>query len=154
MLIYKMATQEQLKKITETRIQSFTNLMQAEDWFWAAYTMAMSLECALKAMVCKTLDLPAYPETQQKPKVLDFFCTHEFGQLLIISGLTKNFKSSEMPEMYQNWSDFTKEFPGSWITIRYDYERQRQFDKVKVERLYKNLMDPMYGLITRIKTKW
>ena len=62
-----MATPDQLKKITETRIQTFNNLMLAEDWFWAAYTMAMTLECALKAMICKTLDLQTYPQNLHIP---------------------------------------------------------------------------------------
>lgn len=155
-----MATREQLKKITEARIQSFTGLMQAEDWFWGSYTMAMALECALKAMTCKTLDIDAYPEYPehpedfQKSKIVNFFCTHEFEQLLIISGLTKTLKSTEISEIYQSWSDFTKEFTGNWSKLKYDFERQQQFDRIKVERLYKTLMDSSHGLITKIKEKW
>ncbi len=149
-----MATQSQLKKITETRIESFTNLIKAEDWFWAAYTMAMALECALKVMICKTLDLQEYPQKPEKLKIVNFFWTHEFEQLLIISGLTQTLKSTNVPEMWQNWSNFVNEFPGSWTVLKYDYERQQRFDKIKVESLYKNLLDPTYGLIIKIKEKW
>jgi hypothetical protein len=149
-----MATQEQLKNITKARVQSFINLMKAEDWFWAAYTMAMALEYALKTMVCKTLDFSTYPQNPKKPRIVSFFWTHEFEQLLIISGLTQTIKSTQTPEIFQNWSDFTKEFPGNWPEIKYDYERQQQFDKVKVERLSKNLLGAKYGLITKIKEKW
>jgi hypothetical protein len=147
-------TPNQLKQITEARIKSFINLMETEDWFWAAYTMAMTLECALKVMVCKTLDLQTYPQRPEKPKIINFFWTHEFEQLLILSGLTRTLKSTEMPEIFQNWSDFVNEFPGPWTTIKYDYERQQKFDRIKVERLHKNLLDSSHGLITKIKEKW
>ncbi len=146
-----MATADGLKKITEARIQSFNNLKSAEDWFWCSYTMAMALECALKAMVCKTLNLGIYPESSKK-KIVDFFYTHTFEQLLIASGLSQTFQSTA--EIFQNWSDFTKEFSGEWVESRYSYERQQQFDKIKVELLYKNLMDPTNGLIMKIKEKW
>ena len=150
-------TAEKLKAVVEARMRSVEILLQSEDWFLAAFTTAFVLECALKVMICKTLSLSAYPEDAKQigSKVRNFFWTHEFSQLLILSGLNEFFSPTGIsPELFQNWSDFTKEFPGSWLEIKYDYERQQQFDKVKVTRLYTTLTDPSWGVLTKIKEKW
>ena len=148
-------TPEQLKQITEARMKSVDALIGAEDLFLASYTMAMALECALKAMICKTLRLSVYPENRKQSKIMSFFWTHEFEQLLIISGLSDIFSpSGTSSEAIQSWSDFTKEFPGAWSGLKYDYEVQRQFDKIKADRLYSNLTDSPWGVLTKIKEKW
>src|SRR3989338_10729582 len=108
-------TAEKLKAVVEARMRSVEILLQSEDWFLAAFTTAFVLECALKVMICKTLSLSAYPEDAKKigSKVRNFFWTHEFSQLLILSGLNEFFSPTGIsPELFQNWSDFTKEFPG------------------------------------------
>ncbi|HTE48385.1 MAG TPA: hypothetical protein VK675_00565 [Candidatus Paceibacterota bacterium] len=148
-------TTEQLKLISNMRINSAETLMKAGDWFFSAYTMAMALECALKAMICKTLNLSSYPEDPKHAKIRNFFWTHEFEQLLILSGLSDTFSpSGQNPEAIQSWSEFTKEFSGSWSETKYSYDLQQQFDKIKVERLYENLTSSPWGIITKIKEKW
>lgn len=151
-------TAEKLKAVVEARMRSVQILLGSDDWFLAASTMALALECALKVMICKTLNLSAYPAetTKQIPqRVRTFFWTHEFSQLLILSGLNESFSpAGTSPELFQNWSDFTKEFPGSWADTKYDYERQQQFDEAKVKRLHVTLTDPAWGVLTKIKEKW
>ena len=148
-------TNERLKQITEARMISVKFLIEAEDWFWASYTMAMALECALKAMICKTLNLKSYPEDlKNEEKIVHFFWTHQFEQLLVLSGLKRLIGSHGRPEVFQNWSEFTKVFSGNWPAIRYNYQRQQEFNETKTRLLYKNLIDNDYGLITKIKGKW
>ncbi|MDE1970241.1 MAG: hypothetical protein KGI50_01560 [Patescibacteria group bacterium] len=148
-------TNEQLKVITEARLQGVTVLMEAQDWFLAAYTMAMALECALKAVICRTLHLYSYPQDRKQAAIINFFWTHEFEQLLILSGLYDEFSpASKISEVVQNWGDFTKQFPGNWSAIKYDYEKQQQFDQERVKRLHINLTDPIFGVMTKIKEKW
>ena len=150
-------TADQLKIITDARLKSAVILMDAEDWYFAGYAMAMALECALKAAICKTLHISAYPEDRrrQNEKIVSFFRTHEFEQLKVLAGLDATFSPTGLLEAVQNWSDFTKEFTGgNWVETRYDLERQTQFDKIKVERLYTNLTHDPYGIITIIKQQW
>lgn len=148
-------TREDFKKISEVRMKGAQVLIEGGDWFWASYTMAMALECALKGMVCKTLTLDRYPEDRRKSaKIVNFFWTHEFEQLLILAGLSLDFSPAGTPEAFQNWSDFTKEFPGDWVTLRYDYERQSQFIQEKANSLKNSLIEPNYGILTIIQKKW
>ncbi|MEK7560338.1 MAG: hypothetical protein AAB539_00060 [Patescibacteria group bacterium] len=150
-------TNEELQFITNGRLESAQILIEHHDWFWASYTMAMTLECALKAAICKTLNLRAYPDpkSMRNDKIINIFYTHEFEQLKLLAGLNEVFSpSSGEPEIVRNWSEFTKEFPGSWSDIRYDYNKQQQFDAAKAPPLYKNLTHPKNGIITKIKEKW
>lgn len=147
-------TRDDLKEITEARMKSAMVLMGAKDWFWAGFTMALALEAALKAIICKTLNLPVYPQDHKQQKIVNFFLTHEFTPLLVLSGLSNLFSADGIPEVFQNWSDFTKEFPGNWADLKYENERQRQFDQGKAERLLKNLTDSRSGVLTKLKEKW
>jgi len=147
-------TIDDLKLITGARLESSRKLMEAGDWFFASYAMAMTLEVALKALICKTLNISSYPQNQKQQKVVGFFWTHEFEQMLLLAGLSDTIGTSGSDEVFQNWSDFTKEFPGAWTSIRYDYDRQSQFDRTKTERLFNALTHPSYGLLIKIKEKW
>jgi len=154
-LLSIIMTIEELKTITEARLNSASLLIEKKDWFFAAYTMAMALECALKAAICKTLNLNSYPENIKNQKIVNFFWTHEFEQLRILAGLNATFSpNTGITEVVQNWGNFTIEFAGDWSKIRYDYERQRQFDRTKVERLYNMLNHTENGIITKIKEIW
>lgn len=148
-------TIDHLKTITEIRMKSVEVLMGGEDWFWASIAMATALECALKAMICKTLGLSIYPEDKKQEQVVTFFRTHEFQRLLILSGLNSVFGPDPgATGEFQSWSDFTKQFPGNWAEMKYDLERQVQFDATKASFLYKSLTDPTRGVLTIIKRRW
>ena len=114
------------------------------------------LECALKAAVCKTLNLLNYPEYTKNQKTDEYFMTHKFDQLLIASGLEYLFSTRGSVDAFQYWSDFTKEYPGDWPAMRYDRSRQKQFDEVKVKKLYTILREDSKGILSIIEQekKW
>lgn len=143
-----------LKRIIRQRLRTVQILIQADDWDVAAYMMGLVLECALKAAVCKTLKLIKYPEYTKNKKIDDYFMTHKFDQLLIVSGLSDVFSDRGNIDAYRNWSEFTSEFLGDWPTMRYDPERN--WNALKVKNLYTNLTDPKHGILTEIKKrkKW
>ena len=77
-----MATGSDLKNIAKARLASAEILIKAKDWHGAAYMLPYALECALKAVICKTLNLMAYPDDyKSKTDVRSFFSTHLFLQL-------------------------------------------------------------------------
>ncbi len=147
-----MANNVELREISKARLKSAEKLMIVEDWLGAAYMMAWSLECALKAVTCKTLHLQNYPEDK---RTSDYFMTHRFDRLLIVSGMENVFSSRGDVDTYQNWSDFTGQFQTTdWPNMRYD--PNPQWTKSKVENMYTYLKDPQNGIITTIieKRKW
>lgn len=142
-----MANSEQLKKISEARLKSAQILLRAGDWYGSVEMMGYALECALKSVTCKTLHLDEYPSGTRNKKIDNYFMTHNFDQLLIVSGMSNVFNLSSDLEIFKNWSEFTKNFPGDWVSARYDSERQDKWNKEKVGKLYKNLTDKLYGII-------
>lgn len=139
-----MANCKELKLIARARLKSAKSLMRSADWHGAAYMLAYTLEVALKAATCKTLHLEVYPEGQGKRKDDDmYFMTHRFDRLVRIAGLEDILGLKGVG--FQVWSDFTKEYPGDWPTMRYDIDKLRDFDQPKVEKLYKCLADKAPG---------
>lgn len=149
-----MANCAELRIIAKSRLKSAEILMKATDWHGAAYMLGYALECALKAATCKTLHLITYPDNTKNDKINSYFMTHRFEQLLIVSGLEDIFSSRGPQKAWQNWSDFTLEYPGEWPSMRYDLKTV--WDKIKVEKLYNNLTEPIDGMMTIIKRrgKW
>lgn len=154
-----MASGPDLKKIAQARLKTAEVLIGAGDWEGAAYMLPYALECALKAVVCKTLHLISYPDSPKTEKdgiVRDFFKTHVFIQLLIISGLQDIFGPNGQNIPYRYWSEFAIEYSGKWVEMRYDRIRMAQFDETKVRALHQKLTDPTYGILTVIdqNTRW
>jgi hypothetical protein len=132
---------ETLQRLANKRLQSAKILIEAEDWVIAAYLMGHTLECALKAAVCKTLKLKTYPPITRKGEDSSFFKSHEFERLLIVSGLSDIFDPKGDVDAYQKWSHFTMEYAGDWISMRYNDQAHEKFTESKVKSLYNNLYE-------------
>jgi hypothetical protein len=148
-----MATGSELRKISETRLKTAGILIKAKDWQGAAYMLPYALECALKAVICKKLNLPVYPDDSKDNNIRAFFCTHIFVQLIVVSGLQDIFSPTGINDCFKHWSDFTGAYPGNWPVIRYNQGVMQQFDEPKVMGLYRNLTEPNFGILTTIKGK-
>jgi hypothetical protein len=146
-----MTTGLEFKKLALIRLKSAKNLIDKNDWEGAGYFMGLSLECALKACTCKTLRISDYPESHKDKKVPDFFMTHSFLRLLLLSGLSDifNIKSGD-PIAFANWSDFTILYPGEWMTIRYNL---KQFNSKNTNQLYNFLFLDNNSIIKTIRNK-
>lgn len=143
-----MAKYEDLKIITEARLQTIQTLIDAQDWIVSAYMMGCVLEYALKAVACKTLHLSNYPPLKSK-KIEAFFRTHEFDSLLIISGMLDIFSSGG--SFFGNWSAFTQEYLGQWTEMRFETNNQNsQWDEIKTNNVYNELKT----IIDEIRKKW
>ncbi len=150
-----MANRDSFKQVARARIRTLNILMKEEDWEGAAYIMGHVLECALKALICRTLRLESYPTEKDQPKIAALFLNHEFQALLKISGMENVFSDRGPKAIWQNWSDFTIEFPGNWTLMRYEPNKApRNWDDLKVKGLYTNLMGKPNGIVTQIKRRW
>lgn len=149
-IILQMATGIGLRNISKARLKSADTLIADQDWDGAAAMLGLSLECALKAVICKTLHLATYPENTRSARIDNFFMSHDFDALLKASGMEHLFSLTGTPEAFKNWSEFTKELPGDWINLRYILG---YCNETKVRAMYNNLIDPNGGIITIIKHK-
>jgi len=145
-----MSNLEDFKSISNLRLKTAKILIDGKDWDGAAYMLGYCLECALKAVICKTLHLVAYPENTRNDKVDSYFMTHKFDQLLTPSGMEDLFSARGQKDVFIGWSEFTQEYPGDWPAMRYDRQRLKQFDELKVKKLYNNLVKKKCGVITVI----
>jgi hypothetical protein len=151
--LHFMAGFADFKSISKSRLKTVEILIDGKDWDGAAYMMGLTLECALKAVICKTLHLTSYPENTRNNKIDDYFMTHKFDQLLTPSGMEDIFSVRGKKDIFRSWSEFTKEYQGDWPTMRYDRQRQGQFDEEKVKKLYNNLVSKPCGIITVISSE-
>ncbi len=144
------ASQEDLKKIALIRIKSAKTLLSKKDWNGAGYLMGLALECALKSSICKTLRILNYPEAHTDKKVPDFFMTHSFDRLLLLSGLSDLFSPTGNALAFNNWSTFTIQYPAEWTFLRYTMD---YFDEKKAKELFNCLMLDDNSIIKTIRQK-
>lgn len=158
-----MVTGKDLQIITQARLKTAKILIKAKDWDGAAYSLGYVLECALKAAVCSSLKLALYPEKTAlsgyksnekaaRTSIPEYFMTHDFLQLLVVSGLQKTFSLEGPAKSWENWSNFTIEYSGNWTEMRYD--PNREWTEEKVKKLYKALISSRNAIIKEIKKKW
>lgn len=102
-----MPTYDELKILAETRLQEAKVLSGKNLYDGARYLLGYVVEFALKARICKILDMDEYPETGDISKT---FKTHSYDILKKLAGLEKEFdkaKSLSKP-LFDNWSLSTK----------------------------------------------
>jgi hypothetical protein len=135
-----MTASPDFKLLAERRLRTVELLISHEEWVVAAYMMGFVLECVLKAAICKVLHLESYPEPGPgvRHEVSTYFMTHNFDQLLIVSGMSDLFRL--YGKGANTRASFIQEYPGSWTDIRYK-TAMTEFDKEKVALLYKLLND-------------
>ncbi|MDQ3281547.1 MAG: HEPN domain-containing protein [Acidobacteriota bacterium] len=95
-----MATRNQLKRLAALRRREAQVLFDAKLFDGARYLAGYVLELALKARICRVLDLPEYPDTGEFRSV---FATHDLDQLLKLSGLRRKLSLQEKP-LFDSWS--------------------------------------------------
>lgn len=145
-----MANRDDFKKLAKQHLKTAEILMDAEDWAGSAYMMGYVLEFALKAMICKTLNLVSYPEGHSNEKVHGFFKSHNFDQLIVVSGASDLFDYRGTTDAQRNWSDFTARYLGEWPNMRYNKDIRNQFKKKVIKDLHNNLIEKDGGILSVI----
>ena len=79
-----MPTKIELEQLAQTRLDEAKSLIEKGFYDGAFYLAGYVIELALKARICKVLDLSDYPDTG---KLGTIFKTHSFDELLLLSGL-------------------------------------------------------------------
>src|SRR5215471_8853883 len=108
-----MKCQADIVSIADSKLNAANILFQNGDYDNAYYLGGYSIELLLKAKVCKTLNIDDFfdvgSSTLKRLKYEGTFKVHDFEQLIILSGIYKDFdaKMSD-PSFKADWSIVSK----------------------------------------------
>jgi len=142
-----MPTRNELKNLAKTRLQEAKVLFDKGLYDGACYLAGYVVELALKARICKILDLVEYPQSGEISRA---FKTHRYDDLLILSGLERKFNDARgtNSSLHANWSLLRK-----WTEdIRYHPIGSKS--KKDAEYVINALDNPEDGVFTWIKKRW
>jgi HEPN domain-containing protein len=142
-----MVTRKELQKLAKIRLSEAKTLYDKGFYDGSCYLAGYTMELALKARICKILDLIDYPDSGALGKT---FKTHKFDTLIKLSGLENKFDTSKQSNqvLYDNWSlitDWSEEFR---------YKPVGTNLKIKAQEIINALEDPKDGVFTWIKKRW
>jgi HEPN domain len=89
---------EQLRAISEARLQDAIVLLENDRVDSAAYLCGYAVELALKARICITLSWDGFPQTRGEFEDYSSFRTHKLDVLLMLSGQEKRIKAEQLDE--------------------------------------------------------
>jgi len=142
-----MLTRNELKELAKARLQEAKVLFDKGLYDGACYLAGYVVELALKARICKILDLDEYPQTGEISRA---FKTHNYDNLLKLSGLERRFNDAigTNPSLLINWSVLE-----GW-TEEFRYRPIGSSSKKDIERIINALDNPKDGVFTWIKRRW
>jgi len=152
-----MATKSELRKIAQARIKAAKILIDAGDFDYAGYTIGFVLECALKAVICKKLDLKSYPADDGgvSKNIRSIFKTHDLDILQMLAGLSNKFTNTGTNPFFTTWSASTQDYilPGNkqWIDMRY---QTNYWTEAQVKSVYNALTNKPYGILVYLRKRW
>ena len=142
-----MPTRGESKQIARTRLKEAKALFDKRLYDGSCYLAGYVVELALKAKICKTLNIDEYPDSGE---ISRSFKTHNLDQLLKLSGLEKKLdkEKAKNPVLEVNWSLVT-----TWSEqLRYNpigtSKRQNAIDMINA------LEDQNNGVFIWIKKRW
>ncbi len=132
-----------LKKLALERLAEARVLLNAGKHAGAWYIGGYALEIALKAVICRTLQLFEYPETALNGKLK----THVVEELVLLAGLRKDLVDRRT----------SPEFEDRWETIM-DWKVDDRYSLVRTEQDVLDLLDayehPAHGVLTWLTSRW
>jgi HEPN domain-containing protein len=139
-----MPTHAELKELAETRLVDAEILFQEERYDAAAYMCGYLLELALKACICRRLDVREYPAGRLKSA----FWTHNFDDLLLLAGLSEKLTADRVPELFSTWSIVAGWEP-DWR-----YRRAGSVRREEAEEMLRALRDRPDGVLSWLRRGW
>jgi len=134
-----------LKSVARAKFKAAKILSNAGDYDTAGYLLGYVVECALKATICKKLNLTEYPDTGRHK---DVFASHDFDRLLTLSGYSSHINLSVNPDLFQNWSILTQDWKPE---TRYS---ENVYSANTIQHKILALKDPGNGFLAWIKHRW
>lgn len=142
-----MPSRNQLKKMADIRLKEAKVLYNNNLYDGACYLAGYVVELALKARICKLLDIMDYPDSGEISKS---FKIHNLDILLRLSGLEKIFNNAKLnnPQLHANWSIIT-----TW-NEQYRYNPIGTNQKNNTLQVINALEDQTNGIYKWIQKRW
>jgi len=142
-----MPTRQELKKLAKIRLLEAKALFDKGLYDGACYLAGYVVEMALKARICRILDMAAYPESGEISRL---FKTHKYDDLVKLSGLERKFEEAKKlnSELFTNWSLVTE-----W-SEEFRYRPVGTNSKIRAQQIINALENPKDGIFTWIKKRW
>lgn len=140
-----MIKYKDLKKIAEIRLKEAQILNSNGYYDGATYLCGYVVETALKARICKNLNIQDYPDTGENKSI---FSSHNFDRLLLLSGLQDQISISKNPQLFQNWSLLTTWKPDG------RYQSIGTCSKQSAKDTLQALTQSKFGFLKWIKKQW
>jgi hypothetical protein len=142
-----MPTRMELKELAKTRLQEAKLLYNRGLYDGSCYLAGYVLEMALKARICKVLDVADYPDTGE---ISRSFKTHNLIVLLRLAGLQRRLDTAiaTNPNLLQSGSlivEWTEEFRYSPIGSS---------SQVRARAILSAVDDKKDGIFTWLKKHW
>jgi len=140
-------TRKELQKIAITRLKEAKVLYDNGLYDGAVYMCGYVVEAALKARICKHLQMKQYLDTGDMKNV---FLSHDFDRLLFLSGLKNriNLANRRGTNLFKHWSTLTTWTPDMRYAVVGTYTKQYAEDVIKA------LEDTSDGFLVWIKKLW
>ncbi len=142
-----MATRNELKKLAGTRLKEAKLLFDREFYDGACYLAGYVMELALKARICRVLDLTEYLDSGE---ISRSFKTHRLDDLVRLAGLQRKFEQAKVnnPNLMSNWA----------LVIVWNeqirYNPVGSSSRVHAEMMINALEDRNDGVFTWVKKYW
>lgn len=141
-----MPNRNELKALSRTRLKEVKILYDNRLYDGASYLSGYVIELALKARICKILDLD-YPD---RGDISRSFKTHKLDNLIKLGGLYNKFDT----ELNTN-----NDFKINWSLIKtwseeFRYQPKGSNSKNDVKDLIEAIEDTNNGILTWIKRRW
>ena len=140
-----MSNRQTLKSVTKAKLKAAKILYQSGDSDTAGYLLGYVVECALKAVICRKLNLSEYPDTSRHK---DVFASHDFDRLLTLSGYSNKIDLKVNQKLFNNWSILTKDWKPE---TRYN---ENVYNQNVIQEKFNALEDSKDGFLVWIKRKW
>lgn len=142
-----MVNRDQLKKLSKTRLKETKALFEKDLYDGVNYLYGYVIELALKARICRILDLPDYPESGDIGKS---FKIHKLPILIKLAGLEKKFEEAQKnnPKLLSNWSILSQ-----WSETN-RYSPVGTSLKRRAKKIIDAIEDKNDGVLTWIKKYW
>ena len=142
-----MIPQTDLQQLAKIRLEEAEALEAVGKYDGCIYLCGYVAEMALKACVCKSLNVSDYPDNENGTRLL--FRTHDFSQLTLLAGLrtTVATKCTESTQFANNWSLVTSWRPD----FRYAVHEKTATD---AQDMLEALRTTPEGLLTWLSQQW
>jgi HEPN domain-containing protein len=139
-----MATRKELKELALLRLNEAETLFAAGLYDGAGYLCGYVLELALKARICRILDLAEYPATGDLGRV---YATHDLVRLLTLAGLRGRLAASDA--VVKNWG-----LAAPWKPEEQRYDAAGSLTMREAEEFLEAIRNRKDGVLTWIKKFW